>query len=79
MYVTAPYTSPNHAFGVMASLFIYRIDDAGDFHLVTSAETAEQALAEAQREHAKHPCEEYRVINPNIGVVEVFPRRTANA
>jgi len=58
----------------MVSLFIYRIDNTGDYHLIASAETVEQALAEVRRERAENPDEEFRVINPNLGIVEVIPR-----
>jgi hypothetical protein len=59
----------------MAMVFIYKIDDAGDYHLVAPAETQERALVEAMCEHVKNPCDEFRVVNPNLGVVEVISAR----
>ena len=56
----------------MAKLFIYKVDNSGDYQLVGSAETEEQALAEAIDEHEKKPHYEYRIFNPNLGVVEVI-------
>ena len=51
---------------------IYRCDKTNGYQWIASAETLEQAMADVAREHARNPHSEYRVINPNFGIVETI-------
>ena len=52
---------------------IFKVDNGTRFSWLGFKESREQAAAEATRRHAKNPHSEYRVVNANLGAVDIIP------